>query len=100
MTADSTNKHCLDCGYNLRGLKRGTCPECGRWFDPDDTQTWSRQVPDGRMLQSAKKIGRVVDPILHIGSLIIVGLFVFVFLMVMIAPDVVRQILGFFGFPG
>ncbi len=39
---------CLDCGYSLRGLcyiagksiYYGRCPECGRWFDPDDSSTF------------------------------------------------------------
>src|SRR5690606_35691160 len=25
---------CPECGYNLTGLSAGTCPECGRKFDP------------------------------------------------------------------
>jgi hypothetical protein len=27
--------HCRDCGYDLRTLPAGRCPECGRPFDPD-----------------------------------------------------------------
>lgn len=33
--------HCLDCGYNLRGLANHECPECGRPFDPDDDRTYT-----------------------------------------------------------
>lgn len=35
-----TDRHCLGCGYNLRGLMLGgSCPECGQsiaWTGPDD----------------------------------------------------------------
>ncbi len=41
------NATCLGCGYCVRGLFRdtgtsvyyGRCPECGRWFDPNDPST-------------------------------------------------------------
>ena len=32
--------HCLDCGYDLRGLPKNRCPECGREFDPEDCRTY------------------------------------------------------------
>lgn len=31
---------CLGCGYALRGLEGGVCPECGRPFDPADPLTY------------------------------------------------------------
>ncbi len=39
---------CLGCGYSVRGLYNNTgdtryhgqCPECGRWFDPNDRSTF------------------------------------------------------------
>ncbi len=31
---------CLECGYLLRGLPSGRCPECGRSFDPTDPGTY------------------------------------------------------------
>jgi hypothetical protein len=31
----------LDCRYNLRGLTEHRCPECGRKFDPTNTNTYA-----------------------------------------------------------
>jgi hypothetical protein len=31
---------CLGCGYRLRGLSVGRCPECGREFDPGASTTF------------------------------------------------------------
>ncbi len=31
---------CLGCGYRLVNLPARTCPECGRWFDPQDSTTY------------------------------------------------------------
>ncbi len=36
------DRYCLACSYNLRGVHQLQCPECGRAFEPEDTQTWSR----------------------------------------------------------
>ncbi len=33
---DSGDLFCSECGYNLRGLTVGRCPECGHAFDPDE----------------------------------------------------------------
>lgn len=38
--AAPVEKHCLNCGYDLRGLPEPRCPECGRGFDPDDPRTY------------------------------------------------------------
>lgn len=31
---------CLECGYNLRALTEHRCPECGRAFDPEDSESF------------------------------------------------------------
>ena len=33
--------YCIECGYNLRGLSAGDCPECARPFDPARPGTWN-----------------------------------------------------------
>lgn len=41
MTAQlNENATCIGCGYRLANLPAQTCPECGRWFDPDDPSTY------------------------------------------------------------
>src|SRR5262245_60167127 len=37
--------HCFGCGYELRGLPAGACPECGRAFNPSDPQTFGDAPP-------------------------------------------------------
>ena len=32
--------YCRGCYYDLRSLPRGKCPECGKWFDPEDPRTF------------------------------------------------------------
>ena len=32
--------YCLNCNYDLRGMKSNHCPECGEKFDPNDEQTF------------------------------------------------------------
>jgi hypothetical protein len=36
---------CRGCGYNLSGLARPICPECGQPFNPDQPQTYDRRPP-------------------------------------------------------
>jgi hypothetical protein len=36
---------CLDCGYDLRSLATGPCPECGRAFDPADVRSFAGPIP-------------------------------------------------------
>lgn len=31
---------CIRCGYDLRDLPAGLCPECGQRFDPTDARTY------------------------------------------------------------
>jgi hypothetical protein len=40
---------CRDCGYALRGLSDGRCPECGRSFDPADATTMDLGRRPGRI---------------------------------------------------
>lgn len=37
---------CPACGYDLRTLSSGPCPECGREFDPADPRTYIGPLPD------------------------------------------------------
>lgn len=45
--ASDSRRHprCLDCGYRLVGLSEPICPECGRAFNPDNENTFSRKPP-------------------------------------------------------
>ncbi len=36
--------YCLKCGYNLFGLPRHVCPECGNAFNPDDDSTYQVSI--------------------------------------------------------
>jgi len=40
-----TNVYCLRCGYNLKYLPPGKCPECGHRFHPEDLRTVSIAKP-------------------------------------------------------
>lgn len=44
---DEPPRFCIDCRYDLRGLQKHRCPECGRDFDPADGTTFLRD-PDER----------------------------------------------------
>ena len=35
--------YCRDCQYPLHSIESCTCPECGRYFDPDNTLTFLRR---------------------------------------------------------
>ena len=39
------DRYCRHCEYNLRGLTKGPCPECGHAFDPHNLSTWSPSRP-------------------------------------------------------
>ena len=38
---------CRACGYDLHGLDKPRCPECGRAFDPDDRRSYDRSRNGG-----------------------------------------------------
>lgn len=62
--------NCLDCEYDLRGLPKGVCPECGRAFDPLDVATFANPrrgwpFEDPRAL-STLLVTTCVPPLLHI----------------------------------
>lgn len=40
---------CIGCGYALRGLSSGRCPECGREFDPNNPATFHQGQPISRL---------------------------------------------------
>jgi len=48
--------YCLDCGYTLRGLENHTCPECGRPFDPEDSNTYTASPRSSLEIVSNKLI--------------------------------------------
>ena len=41
------HKICLGCGYILDLLPGNRCPECGRFFDPDDVQSFGPRETTG-----------------------------------------------------
>lgn len=43
--ADAPPMHCRRCYYDLRGLPRNCCPECGRPFDPTKPRTYRTHPP-------------------------------------------------------
>ena len=43
--APAAPKRCIDCFYILDHLQSGTCPECGRTFDPADPKTFTTKPP-------------------------------------------------------
>jgi hypothetical protein len=45
-TAGAPAMHCLDCQQKLVGTEAGTCPECGREYDPGDFETFERGLVD------------------------------------------------------
>jgi hypothetical protein len=85
MNATPANKYCLDCGYNLRGLERGNCPECGRWFDPEERWSWSSQEPvsPGRRLAGDIAFSLLVGCIAPVAMFLLIALTLaaFVFLL-------------------
>jgi hypothetical protein len=50
--------YCCKCFYPLNGLGKCYCPECGRWFEPENSRTflpephrrWNLPKPSGKML--------------------------------------------------
>jgi hypothetical protein len=58
---------CPDCGYDLRGLPSGQCPECGRAFDPSDPASYLGRPLSGRTLL----VEAVVAIVLLLGVLLL-----------------------------
>lgn len=61
---------CLDCGYDLRGLPTGPCPECGREFDLHVRSTYG--PPEAEELS---RLMLIVAKCSAIGPLVSVALF-------------------------
>ncbi len=49
---------CIACDYGLTGLPAGTCPECGRPFDPIDPSTFT--TPGDRPTALPQLIGSLL----------------------------------------
>ncbi len=79
------NKYCLDCGYNLRGLERGKCPECGRWFDVEERWSWAAQEPvsAGRRWAGDVVFSLLVGCAAPLGMLMVILLTLGVFLLLL-----------------
>src|SRR5687767_6979345 len=56
-----TPRYCLRCFYDLRGLPENRCPECGRFFDPDDPRTYSATVSPERLRNAVKQAASAVS---------------------------------------
>ncbi len=80
----SDNGFCLFCGYALRGLPSGICPECGRAFDPANPKTF-----DSSSRQSQRRRWRRVGIVL-----LFVGLAVYA-----VCPRSMRTMFVTFGCP-
>lgn len=53
--------HCPNCGYDLRGLPAGRCPECGFGFEPEAIAAQVRDVIDAHHLQLDRaRVGSVL----------------------------------------
>jgi hypothetical protein len=42
--SDQPHRFCLQCNYQLVATEKGTCPECGKAFDPADVTTFATSV--------------------------------------------------------
>ena len=61
---------CLQCGYNLRGLERPSCPECGRGYDAENPATYRRPVKVSNAVRNVALILVIVAGALDIFALI------------------------------
>lgn len=55
---------CKRCAYELRGLPSGACPECGKWFDPNDSMKFHgslRARRQQRLMVSLRSICAVLS---------------------------------------
>lgn len=57
-------RYCLHCDYQLIASEKGTCPECGKAFDPADVSTFAtsvrRRVSRHHLVGAALLIGLVL----------------------------------------
>lgn len=53
--------YCRGCHYDLRKLTSRRCPECGRWFDPDNAKTYSRQSRPTPVLDMVGRVGDTLE---------------------------------------
>jgi Zn-dependent protease len=61
--------YCRGCGYALRGLGGGRCPECGRAFDLADRRSFARRPPRSRLRRWAWRVGLALAAVaLAVGS--------------------------------
>lgn len=56
----------MGCFYDLRGLTSTRCPECGRWFDPENTATYSRTPTPERLKKLVKQTALTLSDTLHL----------------------------------
>src|SRR5215213_5850324 len=52
--------HCRRCGYSLRGLESGKCPECGGAFDLAERKTFARRPPRPALGRWARRVALLV----------------------------------------
>jgi len=76
------NARCLQCDYQLRGLTKSRCPECGRDFDPADLLSYRLPEVSDRTYRWAGSPNRALLPI------VIVLLLFYVFFM---PPDIFSE---------
>jgi len=50
-------RFCTACGHSLAHAAKGACPECGRWFDGNDPESY-RTEPIGRAEGFLRAVGR------------------------------------------
>jgi len=66
--------YCKHCGYNLRGIDSGKCPECGHDFDPFHEATigipWAHRELDGSVISFIKTVALVIGSPKQIGSVV------------------------------
>src|SRR5215212_7179632 len=52
--------YCRRCGYSLRGLAGGRCPECGGAFDLANRKTFARRPPRPALWRWARRVALLV----------------------------------------
>ena len=77
---------CYGCGYSLRGLTTGVCPECGQAIDLDALRAWLEERGE---LEAEEVPGGGESPRIVAGTVVAVG--------VLVAIDLVIVMLIVFG---